>query len=171
MKRSLIATVFQSKAMVKLHKGPRVTPELEATRTLDGLSLLSLWAVEANERTIAHTAAAKELGAMHTRLMTPQLILSALTSTCTAHNLQGGDHASILAVFTAVIAIVCTVLNAITNFVEFNIVAEKHAVTARRYDAMHRHLSSLPITGHDVKLEIEMAALEFKHISDIAPVM
>jgi hypothetical protein len=69
---------------------------------------------------------------MHTKLMTPQLILSAVTSTLAANNLQALPKT--LAALTVVVAIVCTVLGAITNFVEFNVVSKDTASQQRDTD-------------------------------------
>lgn len=138
-------------------------------------ALLTEWTEEAKDRSVAHTASSKHLGKMHMRLMTPQLVLSAVTSTLAAHNLHATNTTTIAlptAVLTAVVAIVCTVLSAISNFVEFNVASEKHSVAARRYEALYRHLSSMTMkTDDEVHLEVEMTALEFKHIADIAPLL
>ena len=144
-----------------------------AGRSFPG-SLLAEWTKEAKDRSVAHAELSKHLGKMHMRLMTPQLVLSAVTSTLTAHNLHASvDVAMPTAVLTAVVAIVCTVLGAISNFVEFNVASEKHYVAAKRYEALYRHLSSLSMTddGNEVRTEVEMAVLELKHIADIAPLL
>jgi hypothetical protein len=129
--------------------------------------LMAAWTVEARFKTDAHTAACKRLGARHERLMVPQLILSALTSTLAAHSLQAPSSIAVSAL-TAVIAIVCTCLSAISNFVEWNVHAEKHGVAARRYEALHRRLTTT-LTDDDAELAI--TAMEFKNISDIAPML
>jgi hypothetical protein len=135
------------------------------------VQLLEAWKIDAKEREHAHVQASKTLKDMHTKLMTPQLILSAVTSTLAANNLQAPAGAP-LATLTVVVAIVCTVLVAITNFVEFNVVSERHSVAAKRYGSLYRHLGSVnTIDAYDLELHVEMTSLEFDHIADLAPTL
>jgi hypothetical protein len=118
------------------------------------------------EREHAHVQASKTLKDMHTKLMTPQLILSAVTSTLAAKtiyrpcrtNSDGGrcdcmygtrrDH----------------------NFVESSTLSRRHSVAAKRYGSLYRHLGSVnTIDAYDLELHVEMTSLEFDHIADLAP--
>lgn len=135
------------------------------------IQLLEAWKVDVREREHAHIEASKTLGDMHTKLMTPQLVLSAVTSTLAANNLQAPPGAPI-ATLTVLVAIICTVLSAITNFVEFNVAAERHSVAAKRYGTLYRHLGSVNTRdADDLELHVEMTSLELDHIADLAPTL
>jgi hypothetical protein len=170
--RVALTNLVRGRAMLRGAKVPVFTKPCTDTVSVDThVQLLSAWKTEAEERKVAHTVLSKQLGDLHMRLMTPQLILSAATSTLAANNLQTPAGAPI-ATLTVIIAIICTVLSAITNFVEFNVVSEKHSVAARRYEALSRNLEAVTTREADeLEMHVEMTALEFKHISDIAPVL
>jgi hypothetical protein len=83
--------------------------------------LLEAWKIDAKSESMRMY---KRLNSqdMHTKLMTPQLILSAVTSTLA--KIYRPCPRDTLTALTVVVAIVCTVLGAITNFVEFNVVSK-----------------------------------------------
>lgn len=109
--RVALTNLVHGRAMLRGAKVAVVTKPRTDTVSVDThVQLLSTWKTEAGERKIAHTLLSKQLGDLHTKLMTPQLILSAATSTLAANNLQTPTGAPI-ATLTVIIAIICTVLH------------------------------------------------------------
>jgi hypothetical protein len=129
---------------------------------------LEAWKIDAKEREHAHVQASKTLKDMHTKLMTPQLILSAVTSTLAANNLQalpnpnsdGGR---------------CDCMYGTRRDHQFRRVQRclrRHSVAAKRYGSLYRHLGSVnTIDADDLELHVEMTSLEFDHIADLAHIV
>jgi hypothetical protein len=101
--------------------------------------------------------------------MTPQLILSAVTSTLAANNLQAlGPTSS----FDGGLRLYVRYSARSPISLEFNVVSKTQRRSKEIRIALQTHLGSVnTIDAYDLELHVEMTSLEFDHIADLAPTL